>query len=345
MDGFSLSELARWIGAECDGDATVVITDAAGIEEATAGAITFVVERRRLGDLANSAASAVILPAGWPSSLPALRCADPRAAFAKVLLRFVPSRERVFAPGVHPTAAIDPTADTSGVTSIGPHVVVGPGARIGAGSCLGAQVVVEADAVVGRDCTLHARVTLRERCRLGDRVVVHPGAVIGADGFGFVAEGAGRTKIPHIGTVEVGDDVEIGANVCIDRAQTGRTTIGRGSKIDNLVHVAHNVRLGEDCALAAQTGISGSCHIGDRVLMGGQVGISDHCTIGEGSRIAAQSGVHRDIEPEQTVLGSPSREIREQSRIVAALPRLPRLLERVRRLERDAQQRSEAGED
>jgi UDP-3-O-[3-hydroxymyristoyl] glucosamine N-acyltransferase len=205
-------------------------------------------------------------------------------------------------------------------------------------------VVVEADAAVGGECTLHARVTIRERCRVGDRVVIHAGAVIGSDGFGFVEDAGIRNKIPQIGIVEVGDDVEIGANVCVDRAQTGRTVIGRGTKLDNLVQIGHNVRLGENCALSAQTGVSGSCQIGDGVLMGGQVGIADHRNVGDGAMIAAQSGISRDVPAGTVVFGSPARDIADARRIQAALPRLPELVQRVRRLEQAAADGSDADE-
>jgi UDP-3-O-[3-hydroxymyristoyl] glucosamine N-acyltransferase len=171
-------------------------------------------------------------------------------------------------------------------------------------------------------------------------VIVHSGAVVGSDGFGFLADAGGRRKIPQIGIVALGDDVEIGANVCIDRAQTGCTTIGRGTKIDNLVQIGHNVQIGEECALSAQTGISGSCRIGDRVLMGGQVGIADHRDVGDGAMIGAKSGIHRNVAAGQTVIGSPARDGKVFRRIQGAIGRLPELLERVRRLESDSARRS-----
>jgi len=341
MDGIRLSKLARLVDAERVGDEDPVITGVASIGDAEAGDLTFVADRKHLDGLEASAASAVILPPDWPCGLPALLSEEPRAVFARVIEHFAPSRERVFPPGIHRSAVIDPEADVAGAASIGPHVFVGPGAVVGEGSVLGPQVVIEAEAVVGPGCTLHARVTVRERCRLGRNVVAHSGTVIGSDGFGFVEEAGRRIKIPQIGIVEIGDDVEIGANVCIDRAQTGRTVIGSGTKIDNLVQVGHNVILGEHCVLSAQTGISGSCRIGHRVIMGGQVGIADHRNIGEGALLAARSGIHRDVEPGQTVFGSPARDMRESRRIEACLTRLPEMMARVRRLASDEGENAE----
>ncbi|MFO7652273.1 MAG: UDP-3-O-(3-hydroxymyristoyl)glucosamine N-acyltransferase [Candidatus Krumholzibacteriia bacterium] len=333
VDGIRLSELARTVGLAHESDEDPLITGASGLDGAVSGTIIFVTERRWLPRLASSPAAAVILPPGWPSPIPALRAVDPRAAFARVLEHFAPPRERVFPPGRHPTAVVDPAADVHVTAALGPYVVIGPGARVGAGSVLGPHVVVEADAAVGEGCVLHARVIVRERCLLGDRITVHPGAVIGSDGFGFVDELGGKRKIPQIGIVIVGDDVEIGANVCIDRAQTGRTVIGRGTKIDNLVQIGHNVVVGENCALSAQIGISGSCRIGDGVVMGGQAGVADHRLVGSGARVAGKAGVHRDVAPGQAVLGFFARDAREYRRIEGALGRLPDLVRRVRELE------------
>jgi len=211
---------------------------------------------------------------------------------------------------------------------------VSSGAKIGRGTILYPGVFVGEEVRIGEECILYSNVTVREGCRMGNRVILHAGAVIGADGFGFALEGGRRVKIPQVGIVEIGDDVEIGANTTIDRATLGVTRIASGVKIDNLVQIGHNTVVGADTIIVAQTGISGSCRIGSRVVLGGQVGVADHVTIGDGAQVGAQSGVHRDVAPGGAVLGAPAIPAPEARRTMAALPRLPELLRAVRTLER-----------
>jgi len=229
---------------------------------------------------------------------------------------------------------IAPEADIAAAAAIGPYCVIAAGVTLGAGSVLGPHVILEADVRIGADCVLHARATVRERCRLGDRVTVHAGTVIGSHGFGFLTGPDGLATIPQIGIVVVEDDVEIGANTCVDRATTGQTTLGRGTKLDNLVQIGHNVTVGEHCALSAQTGISGSCVIGDGVTMGGRVGIADHLSVGDGAKLGGGSGVYTDVAPGQTVFGYPALPRAEAWRITAITRRLPDLVRKVAELEK-----------
>lgn len=333
-----LSEVAALVGGRLLGGDDPVITGAAPLGEAGPGDLAFVADLKRAAEARACRAAALLVPPGLDAGRPAIEVERPYEAFARFLARLAPDPDRLYPPGVHPTAVIDPTARVS-ARSVGPYCVIGAGASVGPGTRLGAHVVVACDAQVGSDCVLHAQVVVREGCRLGDRVIVHAGTVVGADGFGYLAGPRGQVKIPQVGIVEVGDDVELGALVTIDRATTGRTVIGAGSKLDNQVHIAHNVRIGRSCALSAQTGIAGSCTLGDGVITGGQVGIADHLVIGDGARIGAQAGVIKDVPKGGTVFGYPALDFQESFRITAALRRLPAALARLRALET----RAEAG--
>jgi UDP-3-O-[3-hydroxymyristoyl] glucosamine N-acyltransferase len=283
---------------------------------------------------ASSAAKCVLAKPG--TLLPGkviLEVADPKFAFAKGRQWLVP--ESVAAPGVHPTAIIAPGAKIASRVSIGPYVVIEDAAEIGAGTSMEAFCFIGRGARIGENCRLHGRVTLYAGATLGNRVEIHSGAVIGADGFGYVF-GEGRYwKFPQIGTVEIGDDVEIGANATIDRGSLDNTVIGDGVKIDNLVQVAHNVRVGDHSVLAAQTGVSGSSTIGARVVVGGQVGVADHCTLEDGAIIGAQAGIPtgKTIRSGQTVWGTPARPLEKFKEQYAWFARLPQLAARLRRLE------------
>jgi UDP-3-O-[3-hydroxymyristoyl] glucosamine N-acyltransferase len=238
------------------------------------------------------------------------------------------------APGIHATAAVGEGARVDPTASVGPHAVIEAGAVIGARSRVGALSFVGAGVVIGEDVVLYPRVVVRDGVRVGHRVIVHPGAVLGADGFGYAFDGAAHRKIPQVGGLRVGDDVEIGANATIDRGTLGDTVIGRGSKIDNLVQVGHNCQVGEHVILVAQVGVSGSCRIGSRAVLAGQVGIVDHVTVGEGAILTAQSGVAGDVPAGEVWSGSPSRPSMETRRIWAAESMLPDLIRKVRALEK-----------
>jgi len=327
-----LSEIAALVGGRLLGADDPVLTGAAALADAGPTDLSFVADARRAVAGKASAAGALLVPADLDPGRPAVAVARPYEAFAQVLARFAPDPDRLFPPGVHPTAVIDPSAVVT-AAAVGAYCVIGAGARVGAGTRLGSHVVIGCDAAVGADCVLHAHVVVREGCRLGDRVIAHAGAVVGADGFGYLAGPRGQVKIPQVGIAVVEDDVELGALVTIDRATTGSTVIGAGSKLDDQVHIAHNVRIGRGCALSAQTGIAGSCVLGDGVITGGQVGIADHITVGAGARIGAQAGVIKDVPAGGAVFGCPALDFQECLRITAALRRLPAAFGRLRALE------------
>lgn len=328
-----LSEIAAASGCELRGDGAIEIERVAPIEEAGANELAFVANPRYRSHLRSTAAAAVIVAVG-EEDLPiaTLRAADPYLAFTRVLRLF--HRPPPLPDGIHPTAVIDPSAVVPADANIGPGCVIGTGVVLGARCRLDAHVVLYPEVRIGDDFRAYARVTVRERVEIGNRVTLQAGCVVGGDGFGYVAGAAGIEKVPQAGTVILEDDVEIGCNATIDRATIGRTVIARSAKLDNLVMVAHGCRVGEGSMLAAQVGLSGSTRIGRYVRIGGQVGTAGHLTIGDGAQIAAQSGIPNDVEAGATVGGYPAAPIQVWRRVSAALPRLPELLRRVRRLER-----------
>jgi len=327
-----LGVLAERIGCRLDGDGGIEVIAVRALEEAGPADLTFVTDARRVAQLPASRAGAVILPESVSAvGRPALRTSNPYLALARALATFHPADRLV--PGIHATVVVAADARVDAGASIGPFCVISSGAEIEAGTLLDAQVFVGANVRIGRDCRVFPQVTLREGTQLGDRVTVHAGAVIGADGFGYAREGARYVKIPQVGRVILEDDVEIGANVTIDRATLGATRIGRGTKIDNLVQIAHNVHVGEDTVIVAQVGISGSSQIGCRVTLAGQVGVVDHVRIGDNVVVGAQAGVTKDIPEGAIVLGSPAVPHLEFKRQLAATARLPQLGKTLRALE------------
>jgi UDP-3-O-[3-hydroxymyristoyl] glucosamine N-acyltransferase len=239
-----------------------------------------------------------------------------------------------FAPGVHPTAIVSPTAKLGADVSIQPHAVIEAGVVVGDRTVIGAGTVVGTGCTIGADCVLYANVTLREYTVLGARVTLHPGVVLGADGFGYELTGGKHQKVPQVGIVEIGDDVEIGANTAVDRARFGKTRIGRGTKIDNLVQIAHNCVVGEDCIICGQAALAGSTILGNRVILAGQVGLAGHMTVGDGAIILAQSGVNKDVPPGAFMFGSPAHPHNEAKRITAAIKHLPETVNRLREVEK-----------
>ena len=330
------SELAELCGAVLEGDGARVLVGPASLSEARADQVSFLRSARNAPELDGTRAGAVIVPFDLRSQrrdLALLRCQDPSRAFSRVVEVFRPAGARP-APGVDPRAAVARDARLGEGVSIGPGCVVGAGAEIGARCVLHPGVVVGPGARVGEDGELHPGVVLYAGVELGRRCLVHANTVLGSDGFGFEPTRDGWEKVPQCGTVVVGDDVEIGANCAIDRGRFGATSIGHGVKIDNLVHVAHNVVVGDGALLIAQVGVAGSARIGERAVLAGQVGIAGHVEIGPGARIGAQSGVGKDVPAGQDQFGSPSREKGEAFRILTLYWKLPELFQRLRALER-----------
>lgn len=329
---FSITEIARHLGGEVVGDSSIVLRNFAPADRAQPGDLTFAENEVFFARAEQSAASAIIVDAPVNSRKTLIRVPSARIAFAKVLPLFFP--EPTYTPGVHPTAVVAATAKVDAAAHIGPHCVVGEGASIGPRSVLLAHVFVGPECVLGEDTMLFPHVTLYARSTLGKRVRIHAGTVIGADGFGYVQDGGIHRKVPQIGHVIIHDDVELGANVTVDRGALGPTVIGRGTKIDNLVQIAHNVNIGEHCIVVSQAGISGSTRLGDYVVIAGQVGLAGHLKIGNRVTVAAQSGVMHNIPDGEKWFGYPAQPDRQMKRQMIAAQQLPELVRRVAELEK-----------
>ena len=327
-------ELAQAIGAKLEGDASAEVSGVAAPERAGAHDLIYVEAAKHAARAEASAARCVIATMGVEfSGKTILRSSAPKVTFAKAAVLLL---ERApIASGIHATAIIAPLAKISPSASIGPYAVIGEDVHIGERTQIGAHCVIGAGCWIGEDCRVHPQTTLYAGVRIGHRVEIHSGAVIGADGFGY-AHGEGRYwKFPQAGLVEIGDDVEIGANATIDRGSLDDTRIGEGVKLDNLVHVAHNCQIGAHTVIAAQTGISGSCVMGKNVVIGGQVGIADGCEVEDGAIIGAQAGIPtgKTIRRGQMVWGTPAREIGKFKEIYGWYARLPELAARIKELE------------
>jgi UDP-3-O-[3-hydroxymyristoyl] glucosamine N-acyltransferase len=321
-------------GGELVGDPKMKISGAASLGEATSGEISFFANRKYIGLLRKTRASAVFVPPDFAEPLaPAqVRVSNPTKAFEQVVLKFAP-KPIICAPGVHPSAIVGEGVRIGERVSIQPHAVIEEGSQIGDDTVIGAGSYVGHEAIVGSACLIYPLVTIRERSRVGSRVIIHSGAVIGADGFGFEVVDGRHQKIQQLGIVQIDDDVEIGANTTVDRARFGRTWIQQGVKIDNLVQIAHNVIIGKNSVIVAQTGISGSTRVGERVTMAGQVGIVGHVEIADGSIIAAQSGISKSI-PGGVWFGSPAVPLAEAKQQIAWIHRLGKLFARVKDIEK-----------
>jgi len=343
-----LSEIISLTGGCIRGDSDIVIRDVAQLEDAGAGDITFMAGRPSVNALGATGASAVITadsPALDDITLTGralIVVENPHMAFAKVIPLFRPPREPY--PGIHPTAEIDEGAVLGKGVSIGPFAVVAEGAVIEDEVTLHASVVIERGARIGAGSIIHAGAVVREDCKLGRRVILHCNAVIGSDGFGYASEGGRYFKIPQVGTVRLGDDVEIGASTTIDRATLGETVIQRGTKIDNLVQVAHNVTIGEDVVLAAQTGIAGSTEVGTGSQFGGQVGVGGHIKIGPRTLIGAKSGISQDLPGEAAFSGIPAIPHGKWLRAQVLYAKLPELKKKIKELEKRLKELEEGSE-
>lgn len=328
-----LEEIALLIGGELAGKGDVTITGVSGIKEAKEGDITFLANPKYVSLLEKTQASAVLVGKDVVSpGKPVIRTANPSLAFSKVIELMGPKKVE-YAPGVHPSAVIGKNVKLGKDVSVQPCAVVADGAVIGDRTVIGAGVYLGLECVVGCDTLIYPNVVIRERTVIGSRVIVHSGTVIGSDGFGFAMIDGRHMKIPQIGIVVVEDDVEIGANVAVDRARFDKTIIKKGTKIDNLVQIAHNVIVGSHSILVAQCGIAGSTELGSYVTMAAQAGAVGHLKIGDGAIIAAQAGVTKDIEPRALVVGAPAIDHMKFKKNVANVNRLPKLIERVEQLE------------
>lgn len=337
MPDFTARELADRVSGRLEGDPDRRVTGVAPVEAAGPGDLTFVVDRRRARAAESSEPAVVLLPEGLSvtGDLTVVRVDRPRRAFAELVVLFRPEEERR-APGVAPTAVVDEGARIGENVSLGPHAVVEEGAEVGRGTRIGAHTVVGGGARIGEDCEIGDSCSIRGSVRMGDRVRVLPGARLGTEGYGYAEEDddGATVHVPQVGRCVIGNDVEVGANTTIDRGALQDTVVGARTKIDNLVHVGHNVRIGEDCMIVAQVGIAGSAEVGHRARLAGQAGIAGHLDVGDGARIAAQAGVIGDVPDGATYSGYPARPHREALRASAALFRLPGLLRRIRELER-----------
>jgi UDP-3-O-[3-hydroxymyristoyl] glucosamine N-acyltransferase len=329
----TLGELAAELGGTVVGDPAVPIRGVAGIREAMPGDITFIANARYDGYLTETRASAVICGReARPSPVPLLQVDNPYLAFQRIVRVFRPDPYRP-SPGVHPTAVVAPDVELGAEVSIGPWCVVEHGARIGARAVVMAGGYIGPMTTIGEDTMLWPHVVVREECVVGARCIVHSGAVIGSDGFGFAFDAGRYHKVPQVGNVVIGDDVEIGANTTIDRATTDATRVGDGTKIDNLVQLGHNVVVGRHGIIVAQVGVSGSTQLEDYVTLGGQSGLVGHIRIGKGAMVGAKTGVSKSVPPGEVVSGYPAMPHPLFKRVFALLQRLPQLFQRAKALE------------
>jgi len=335
MRTFTVEEMARQVGGTVVGEGSTVITGAASIETAREGDIVFAQTPHHFAQAEKSSGSCILVPRAIRESRKTLiQVENPRLAFSTILaLCYPPERPD---PGVHPSAVLGRDVRLGSDVSIGPYAVIGNAVELGDRAAIGPGCVIGDRTVIGRETLLYAHVTLYPNCRIGERVTIHSGAVVGSDGFGYVWDGTRHVKIPQVGNVLVDDDVEIGANTCIDRATLGSTMISRGVKIDNLVQVAHNVTVGQHTVLVAQVGIAGSSKIGAGSVLAGQVGVCDHVIIGDGVVVGAKSLVFagKHVRAGEVVMGYPTRPMRKAKEQLAALAKLPELISEVAELRR-----------
>ncbi|MDX2435707.1 MAG: UDP-3-O-(3-hydroxymyristoyl)glucosamine N-acyltransferase [Acidobacteriota bacterium] len=330
--GVRLSELADRLGAEVVGDGEFVVRAVRALGDAGAEDLSFLHNPKYVEDARSSRAGAILIADA--DALPGrnvLVCSEPYLALAKALELFYPAERP--AAGIHPSAVVAEDVVVGPEASIGPLCVVASGARIGRDTIIGAGCVLGRGVEIGAECLIHPKVVIEDGCRLGDRCTIQSGTVVGADGFGFATVDGVHHKVPQVGIVVLEDDVELGANVCVDLAALGETRIGRGTKVDNLVQIAHNVQIGEHCLLVALVGISGSTEIGHHTVFAGQAGCAGHLKIGSGVVAAARAAVFKDVPDGVTVAGVPARPHREWLKANAGLQRLDGLREKVKRLE------------
>ena len=338
-----LSELAEHIGAEPLDGSNVEVRNLASLQDAGPDEVSFLSESRYAREVGATKAAAVIVPTDFDDSVDVtlLRVADVDDALETMLHLFAPATDPA-AAGIHETAAVATTAKIDPSASVGSNVSIGANAVVGAKSVISAGCVIGHHVIIGDGCLLGPNVAIYHSCRLGNNVIIHANTTIGADGFGYrLVEGRHR-KIPHIGVVVIEDDVEIGANSCIDRAKFGETRVGRGTKVDNLVQIAHNVRIGENCIVVSQVGLSGSVRLGNYVVLGGQCGVADHVTVGDGTMAGAQCGIPSDLGPGLKVVGSPATEFGRFFRELAVAKKLPELARELKQLKKQINKSADA---
>jgi len=335
------SQICELVGGRLIGSTDIRFQGVASLSEARDCDVAFLGNEKYVSQVLPSRSALVLLPAEFEPAPPAGRawivCASPSEAFSQVVALFTPPPEH-YAPGVHASATVSPTAQVATSAHIGAGVVIEDEAVIGENTVLLANTYVGRKTVLGDDCLIYPNVSIRERCLLGNRVILHPGVVIGSDGFGYKSGPEGHEKIPQLGIVQIDDDVEIGANSCVDRARFGRTWIKSGSKLDNLVQVGHNNEIGEHAMIVAQVGIAGSCKLGKGVILAGQAGLSGHLHIGDGSIVMGQAGVSKDLEPGSIVIGSPAMDRREYARKQLYIGRIAKISEQLKTLQKELEE-------
>lgn len=330
----TLGEVAAWLGGTVQGDLNLPIRGLAGLKEAESGDLSFLAHVRHSAQMATTRASAVLVAEDWQgtSGCALVRVKDPDQAFIRVALWLTPPVEAQ-APGVHPTVILGSDVTLGAGVSIGPYTVIASRVSIGAGTVIGPNCFIGNDSRIGANGLLYASVCIRERVQIGERVILHHGVVIGSDGFGYSPQNGRWIKIPQTGTVEIGDDVELGANTTVDRARFGKTILGNGVKLDNLCQIGHNARIGDHTAMAAHAAVAGSTIVGKGVQLGGQVGLAGHLEVGDGAVVAGQSGVTKDVPPGAMMFGSPAMTLDRFRRVHMHMLRLPELKAEVVALE------------
>jgi len=335
-----LSEISEKLGGILEGVGDIEIKAVAGLAEASAGDISFLSNPKYAAQVASTKASAVIVPADWdrPARCTLMRVENSDQVFAQVAELFYEAPPKP-ADGVHPSAVVAESVQLGSGVSIGANCTVEEGVVVGANTVISPNCYLGYKTVIGEDCFLYPLVSTREFTEVGSRVIIHNGTVVGSDGFGYAVQDDGsRTKIPQIGKVVIEDDVELGANVAIDRARFGKTKVGKGSKIDNLVQIAHNVVIGEHSVLCGQVGISGSTTIGSRCILAGQAGMAGHIEVGDGAIIGAQAGVMKNVAAKDFVIGSPAMPHLQFKKMIANTILLPKLKDRIKKLEQQLEQ-------
>lgn len=330
----TLKEIAEFVGGDCLGNPNIVITGISGIKEAREGDITFLANDKYLPCVEDTLASAIIVSRNVKiTSKPVIQTDDPSLAFAKIASLIFNNEAKHF-EGIHPTAILGKNVKLGENIALGPYVVIGEKAELGDNTVIYPNCFIGSSVKIGKDSLIYSNVSIRENVLIGNRVIIHSGTVVGSDGFGFATVKGAHHKIPQIGIVVIEDDVEIGANVTIDRARFDKTIIGRGTKIDNLVQIAHNVVIGQNSIIVAQAGISGSTVIGNNVTIAGQAGLVGHITVGDGAILAAQAGITKSVPANSFVSGYPAKPHHEALRVNACVQNLPKLYETVKELKK-----------